>query len=127
MELAKQAARCVPQVQVLFMGHVEESGDTMSTDDLKQLVRNKTVIDFANDDQDFAHGLRLVLRNNETGEMGVLAVEPDSVVLPEENLLFYSYQGIETTLPPPTEGLYDFSEPPSVGEEIDLRGDGLFG
>lgn len=84
----------------------------MTGADLKQLIKNKTVIDFANEDQDFAHGLRLVLRDNETGEMGLLAVEPDSVVMPEENLLFYSYQRIETTLPPPSEGLYDFSEPP---------------
>lgn len=78
----------------------------MSTDELKQLIANKTIIDFETGDQDFSHGLRLVLRDNETGELGLLAVEPDSVVMPDENLLFYSYQRIETSLPVP-EHLYD--------------------
>ena len=79
----------------------------MSSDDLKQWLSNRRLtLDFETGDQDLSHGLRLVLTDCDTGEMFLLAVEPDSVVMPEENLLFYSLQALETTLPEP-EHLYD--------------------
>lgn len=79
----------------------------MSTDDLKQWLSNRRLtLDFETGDQGLSHGLRLVLTDCDTGEMFLLAVEPDSVVMPEENLLFYSLQALETTLPVP-EHLYD--------------------
>lgn len=79
----------------------------MSTDELKQWLSNRRLtLDFETGDQDLSHGLRLVLSDCDTGEMFLLAIEPDSVVLPEENLLFYSLQVIDTGLPAP-EHLYD--------------------
>lgn len=64
----------------------------MNTDELKQLIQDKQIIDFDTDSQDFEHGLRLVLRDTETGEMGLLAVESRAMVLPDEVVLDYSYQ-----------------------------------
>lgn len=75
----------------------------MDSDSLKSLIRNKQVIDFETGDQDFDHGLRLVLRDMDTGEMGVLAVEPCQVVLPEEWVLDYSYHAIGEELGAPPE------------------------
>lgn len=72
----------------------------MDSDTLKQLIRNKQIIDFETSDQDFDHGLRLVLRDFETGEMGILAVEPVQVALPEEAVLDYSYQAISKEVGP---------------------------
>lgn len=75
----------------------------MDNDTLKQLIRNKQIIDFETSVQDFDHGLRLVLRDFETGEMGILAVEPVQVALPDEWVLDYSYQAISEELGPPLE------------------------
>lgn len=72
----------------------------MDSDTLKQLIRNKQIIDFETSDQDFDHGLRLVLRDFETGEMGILAVEPVQVALPDERVLDYSYQAISEEVGP---------------------------
>lgn len=72
----------------------------MNSDTLKQLIKNKAIIDFETSDQDFDHGLRLVLRDFETGEMGILAVEPVQVALPDERMLDYSYQAISEEVGP---------------------------
>jgi hypothetical protein len=78
----------------------------MTTDHLKQLLKSKTIIDFANEDQDFDHGLRLVLRDTETGELGLLAVEPWGDPFEGETKLDYSYQQLETLFgTPPVECL----------------------
>lgn len=73
----------------------------MSGDEIKDFIKGKQIVDFVTEEQDFRHGLKLVLRDTETGELGLLAVEPDFVVLPEESLLFYSYQLINQHLPEP--------------------------
>ena len=75
----------------------------MTTEDLQQLIQNKTIIDFETGEQDFAHGLRLVLRDLETGQMGLLAIEPRQLVLPDEVILDYSYQDLSAELGPPPE------------------------
>lgn len=71
---------------------------TISTDELKALIQGKQVLDLDSEDQDFRHGLRLVLRDLETGELGLLAVEPFARPDEEGELLTYSYQSIETEL-----------------------------
>lgn len=92
----------------------------MTNETLRELLRNKTIIDLETEDQDFQHGLRLMLRDSETGEVGILAIEPDFAVLPDEALLSYSYQVIQSL--GPAEHLYDFSEPEPI-----RAGEGLFG
>lgn len=72
----------------------------MDSDTLKQLIKNKAIVDFETEDQDFDHGLRLVLRDFETGEIGVLAVEVCHVALPEEKVLDYSYHAISEEIGP---------------------------
>lgn len=79
----------------------------MTNDILKQLLANKTIIDFETGDQDFEHGLRLMLQDIETSELGVLAVEPRVFVLPDEVLLDYSYQEITDRLAPSPEHFYE--------------------
>lgn len=66
----------------------------MNIEDLKCLLKDRQIIDFDSSEQDFEHGLRLVLRDMETGEMGLLAVEPAVLTMPDETLLDYSYQVI---------------------------------
>lgn len=77
---------------------------------LHDVITGRQVVSLARDpyskEIDTSHSLRLVLHDLDTDEMFLLAVEPDSVVMPEENLLFYSLQALETTLPVP-EHLYD--------------------
>lgn len=95
----------------------------MTTDQIKELIRDKQIIDFQTDDQDFAHGLRLVLRDIETGEMGLLAVEPCELTMPDEIVLDYSYQVLsKPDTPHFDECDYNFTpEPPVEGQQ------GLFG
>jgi hypothetical protein len=67
----------------------------MTNATLKQLLANKTIIDFQTDDQDFEHGLRLVLMDQDTGELGLLAVEPAMLMefsKDDEAVLWYSYE-----------------------------------
>jgi hypothetical protein len=64
----------------------------MTNSTLKQLLANKTILDFQTDDQDFAHGLRVVLIDRETGELGLLAVEPKILEFDDEAVLWYSYE-----------------------------------
>lgn len=75
----------------------------MNSDELKQLIRDKRIIDFDTDSQDFAHGLRLVLADMESGEVGLLAIEPRTLVLPDETVLDYSYQVLQSPFGAPPE------------------------
>lgn len=59
---------------------------------LKQLLSHNELIDLQRSDQDFAHELRLMLRDKETGELGLLTVRPDALVLPNELMLDYTYE-----------------------------------
>lgn len=88
----------------------------MTTDELKALIKNKQIIDFDSSEQDFEHGLRLVLRDMESGEMRLLAVEPTVLTMPDETLLDYSYQVLtEPRMPHFDECDYNFTlEPPIV-------------
>jgi hypothetical protein len=86
----------------------------MNTEQLKQIIRGKQVVDFETGDQDFEHGLRLVLRDVDSGELGLLAVEPRTLVLPDESVLEYSYQVLADERPEP-EHSYDIKTP--VGRE----------
>jgi hypothetical protein len=74
----------------------------MTTEQVQALIAGKVIMDFETGDQDFAHGLRLVLQDTETGEMGVLAVEPSG------ELLEYSYQVIDAPVASP-EHLYNIA------------------
>lgn len=106
----------------------------MNTDELKQLIKDKTIIDFDTSDQDFAHGLRLVLRDIETGEMGLLAIEPRAMVLPDEVVLDYSYQVLQSAFGTPPEECLIADLQTRIGPDYDpsdvpfLRGEqsGLF-
>lgn len=80
----------------------------MNITELKALLSNRTIVDFETDDQDFAHGLRVVLMDVEGGEIGLLVIEPRILVLPDEVVLDYSYQVIDSRLGPP-EQLYDIA------------------
>lgn len=55
----------------------------------------------------FTHSLRLALEDLDTGEISILVIEPDMVALPDECLLFYSLQRLETTLPEPEHLILD--------------------
>lgn len=72
----------------------------MTNETLKELLKNKQILDFQTDDQDFAHGLRLVLRDMETSELGVLAVEPQILEFDDVAVLWYSYQEITDRFAP---------------------------
>jgi hypothetical protein len=98
----------------------------MTNETLKQLLHNKTILDFQTDDQDFAHGLRLVLQDRETGELGLLAVEPKILEFDDEAVLWYSYEELHEPrdLPSPehfyqldTLGRDDKSNVPFLGNE----------
>lgn len=82
----------------------------MTTNQVKQLIQGKVIVDFETGDQDFQHGLRLVLQDVETGEMGLLAVEPSGATLE------YSYQAMDAELGPP-EHLYDIATRVGPGYE----------
>lgn len=73
----------------------------MNIQDLKQLLNGKQIIDLQTEDQDFEHGLRLMLRDTKTGDLGLLAIEPMQLVLPDEIVLDYSYQDLSLELGPP--------------------------
>lgn len=91
----------------------------MDSDSLKRLIKNKAIIDFQTEDQDFDHGLRLVLRDFETGEMGILAVEPVQVALPDEWVLDYSYQAISEEVGPPFEETLILDLKTKIGPDYD--------
>lgn len=75
---------------------------TITDTELKQLIQHRVIADFQTEDQDFRHGLRLVLLDPETNELGLLAVEPLLRPDEEREVLTYSYQVLdgESGLPP---------------------------
>lgn len=64
----------------------------MNTEQLRELISTRDLIDFQRSDQEFESDLRLMLRDRETGELGILQVgiEP----LSDEPKLGYWYQEI---------------------------------
>lgn len=74
----------------------------MNTEELKLLLTNKS-LELINDDQDAAHGLRLLVTDAETGEVGLLAIEPCELVLPDEVVLSYLYQMLQSPFSTPPE------------------------
>lgn len=75
----------------------------MSADDLNHLLQLKSWrAEFTISDTT----LRIFLQDPETGDCGVLAVEPVQLALPDERALEYSWQDISAELgPPPDECL----------------------
>lgn len=74
----------------------------MKTEQIKELIDGKS-LELVNDDQDAAHGLRLLVTDIGTGEVGLLAIEPRAMVLPDEVVLDYSYQVLQSPFGPPPE------------------------
>lgn len=64
----------------------------MNSIQLIELISTKDLIDFQRSDQEYERDLRLMLRDRETGELGILQVgiEP----LSEESVLGYWYEEI---------------------------------
>lgn len=67
----------------------------MTTEHLKQLLSGNKHLELVNDDQDAAYGLRLLVIDHDGNEVGLLAIEPCQLVLPDEAILDYSYQQLE--------------------------------
>lgn len=74
----------------------------MTTTELKALLDGKS-LELIDDDQDAAHGLRLLVADAETGEVGLLAVGPRVLVLPDEIVLDYSYEILQSLFGAPPE------------------------
>lgn len=66
----------------------------MNTTQLRELLSTRQVVDFEKSDQDYNHSLRLMLRNEQSGELGILEITPDALVLPDELMLNYSYEEV---------------------------------
>lgn len=66
----------------------------MNTTDLKTLLSGNKTIELIDDDQDLNHGLRLLIIDNETNEVGELAIEVAELAVEPEWVLDYSYQRI---------------------------------
>lgn len=66
----------------------------MNTKDLKLILSGNKAIEFIDNDQDPSHGLRLLIIDNETNEVGELAIEVAELALEPEHILDYSYQRI---------------------------------
>lgn len=80
----------------------------MTTKDLQQLLSNKTwrAEFMACDDGQ----LRIFLQDLDSGDCGLLAIEPVQLALPDERALEYSWQDVRAELgPPPDEQLYDIA------------------
>lgn len=73
----------------------------MTTEELEHLLQSTTwrAEFMACDDGQ----LRIFLQDLETGECGLLAIEPSVLVLPDEAVLNYSYQDVSAELEPPPE------------------------
>lgn len=77
----------------------------MTTTDLQQLLADKSWrAEFEVSDT----GLRIFLQDPDSGDCGVLAVEPVQLALPDERALDYSWQDVRAELGPP-EYLYDIA------------------
>lgn len=71
-----------------------------TTTDLQQLLADKSWrAEFEVSDT----GLRIFLQDLDTGDSGLLAVEPVQLALPDERALEYSYQDTTLELGPPPE------------------------
>lgn len=66
----------------------------MNTTDLKALLSGNKTVEFIDGDQDSAYGLRLLVIDNETNEVGELAIEVAELAVEPEHILDYSYQRI---------------------------------
>lgn len=78
----------------------------ITTTDLQQLLSNKTwrAEFMAVDDG----SLRAFLQDLDSGDCGLLAIEPVQLALPDERALEYSWQDVKAELgPPPDEQLYN--------------------
>lgn len=72
----------------------------MTTEELQQLLADRSWrAEFEISDS----GLRVFLQDPDTGDCGVLAVEPVELAVPLELALAYSYQDISLELGPPPE------------------------
>lgn len=65
----------------------------MNSEQLQELISTKDLVDFQRSDQDYTNDLRLMLRDRETGELGILQVgiEPFS----DEPALGYWYEEVK--------------------------------
>lgn len=72
----------------------------MTTNDLQQLLADKSWrAEFTITD----HGLRIFLQDTNSGDCGLLAIEPVQLALPDERALEYSWQDVRAELGPPPE------------------------
>lgn len=105
----------------------------MNTTELKTLLDGKS-LELINDDQDAAHVLRLLVTDAGTGQVGLLAIEPRAMVLPDEVVLDYSYQVLQSAFGTPPEECLIADLQTRIGPDYDpsdvpfLRGEqsGLF-
>lgn len=90
----------------------------MTTEHLKQLLSGNKHLELVNDDQDAAHGLRLLVIDADSQQVGLLAIEPRTLVLPDEAILDYSYQQLEASGSHYPECDYNFQiEAPAEGQQ----------
>lgn len=68
--------------------------------ELKQLLTGKQIELLDNEDQDAAHGLRLLVIDAATNSVGVLAIEPVQLAIPDEPALDYSWQWVREPVMP---------------------------
>lgn len=62
----------------------------MSNDKFRELLRTRKIIDIERTDQDFDHSLRLMLCDEQSGELGLLEILPVGAIQ-DEPLLDYKY------------------------------------
>lgn len=53
----------------------------MNTEQLRELLATRELLDFQCTVQDFPHSLKLMLHDSKTGELGILEITPDALVL----------------------------------------------
>lgn len=93
----------------------------MNTTDLKDLLTGNKTIEFIDSDQDPAHGLRLLIIDNDTNEVGELAIEVAELAVEPEWILNYSYQRISEP-PMPHFDECDYHIATRVGPDYDRSG-----
>lgn len=82
----------------------------MTNTTLKQLFDTHEVLDVQRAEQDYGHSLKLVLRDLETGELGVLTVEPTMLAEfdgDDQVVLWYEYREIADSLASSPEHFYN--------------------
>lgn len=95
----------------------------MTTTELQQLLANKTWRAELSELTDTT--FRLFLQDLDSGECGMLAIEAEQLVLPDESGLVYSWQSISTELGPPPEECLIADLKTKVSPDYD-RGEVLF-